>query len=99
MTYLGAGVLAEDPEDGHLSGDRLAGAGRRTQQHVDVIVVERVEDLRLHRVKVGELVERLQLGVVKGGQRQRLQIQELCKKTPAQSSMQVRTPVRMGRRC
>ena len=75
--HLLARVLFEDAEHGQLGHDRLAGAGRRTQQHVAVRVVQRVEDLGLDRVEVRVLVELLEQRVLERGQRQRLQVKQL----------------------
>ena len=78
-TDLELGVLSEHPENGQLGSHRLPRAGGRPQQHVAVVVVEGVEDLRLHGVEVRELVQRLQAHVVQRRHRQRLEIQQLWK--------------------
>ncbi len=49
----------EDPEDCEFSGNGFAGSSGCSEQHVDVLMVECVEDLRLDGVEVGEAVERL----------------------------------------
>ena len=41
-------------------------------------MVEGVEDLGLHRVEVGEVVQGLQANVVQCSQRQWLQVQQFC---------------------
>ena len=70
--------LCEDSEHGDLGHDRLAGPGGRTQQQVAVRVVERVEQLRLDRVEVGEAVEALVVDVLQRRDGQRPQVQQLC---------------------
>lgn len=67
----------EHPEHGHLGCDGFPRAGGGPQQHVCVAVVERVKDLRLDGVEVGELVEALKARVAQGPDRQGLQVQQL----------------------
>ena len=40
------GLVAEEAQDGELGAERLAGGGRRADQHVLVRVVQNVEGLR-----------------------------------------------------
>ncbi len=67
----------EDPEDGEFSGDGFARSGGCSEQHVDVLMVECVEDLRLDGVEVGESVERLVARIVQRRDGQRFQGEEV----------------------
>ena len=56
-TNLSSRMLTKDPENGQLRCHSFAGARGRAEQYVVVGVVDRVEDLRLHRVEVREPVQ------------------------------------------
>ncbi len=67
----------EDPEDGEFSGDGFTGSSGCSEEDVDVLMVECVEDLRLDGVEVGESVECLVARIVQRRDGQRLQGEEV----------------------
>eukprot|EP00966_Prymnesium_polylepis_P270230 6242327-Prymnesium_polylepis.1 len=74
---LEARVRAQEPEDGQLRRDGLAGAGGRADEDVLVRVVDGVEDLGLHRVEVREAEDGLPLGPLQRREGQRPQVEQL----------------------
>mmetsp|Transcript_29084 Transcript_29084/g.91049 ORF Transcript_29084/g.91049 Transcript_29084/m.91049 type:complete len:573 (+) Transcript_29084:1267-2985(+) len=94
---LAAGVLAQQPQHGQLGGDRLARAGRRSDEDVVVGVHDRVEDLRLHRVEVREAEERLEASVGQSALWQRSQREQVGVGRPRRRQREVRERERRHR--
>lgn len=75
FSHLCFRVFPEHSKYSHLSSDRFPGPCGSPQQYVGVRVIKDMEDLGLYGVKVGELVQGLQGGVIIGRLREGGQIQ------------------------
>ena len=62
------------PEYCKLSCHSLPTASRRPQQHIFIRMIESVEDLSLHGIEVGELVQLLVAGILEGGEGKRMKV-------------------------
>ena len=73
-------VGREKPQQSHLCAHSLSTSGWGAQEDIVVTIVEGVEDLSLHRVELCEdlAVQILILFVPESGDRQWLQIKQLC---------------------
>lgn len=78
--HLGFRILPEDPKNGKFCHDGFTGPCRSPDENISILVVKRVEDLRLNGVKVGKLVQLLEHDVLQGMFGERAKVEQLYKK-------------------